>query len=154
MILFSVGWVKPPAAYPATSLENLTPWWSKAFLTVMGLEWNHSAPMCPRKPPRSRCGLHAKIQQDMLNILIFFYNYVGNAALIPTYLFCVGLFSVGWVRPHAAYPATSLGLAFQLGWVRPHGTPGKIHRTSHTMMEQSLSHCHRNRMKSLRSYVS
>ena len=89
----------------------------------------------------------------MPNILIFFYNYVGNAALIPTYLFCVGLFSVGWVRPHAAYPATSLGLAFQLGWVRPHGTPGKIHRTSHTMMEQSLSHCHRNRMKSLRSDV-
>ena len=87
MNLFLVGWVKPPAAYPATSLENLTPWWSKTFLTVMGLEWNHSAPMYPRKPPRSRGGLHAKIQQDMLNILIFFYKHVGNALLIPTYFF-------------------------------------------------------------------
>jgi len=60
--------------------------------------------MYPRKPPRSKGDPYAKIQQDMLNILIFFYKHVGNAPLIPTYLFCMNLFSVGWVKPPAAYP--------------------------------------------------
>ena len=93
-----VGWVKPPAAYPARSLENLIPWWSKTFLTVMGLEWNHSDPIYPRKPPRSKARLHAWIQQLMLNILMFFYKHVGNAPLIPNLLFGEVLFFVGLIK--------------------------------------------------------
>ena len=89
--------------------------------------------MYPRKPPRSRGRLHAKIQQLMPNFLMFFYKDVGNAPLIPTYSFwggfprklvklCQGIFPlsvtyivpVGWVKPPAAYPAKT-----RTGWKAP-----------------------------------
>ncbi|MEC7541192.1 MAG: hypothetical protein VX759_09450, partial [SAR324 cluster bacterium] len=51
-------------------------------------DWNEITPLrcILENHHNQRGGLHAKIQQDLLNILMFFYKHVGNSPLIPTYL--------------------------------------------------------------------
>ena len=67
----------------------------------------------------------------MLNFLMFFYKHVGNAPLIPTYLFCMNLFTVGWVKLCQGFFPISVTHIVPVGWVKSLAAyPAKTSMTS------------------------